>query len=93
MIKNINQESKELLLKILLNLKTEEQAREFLNDLFSSAEVSDLARRAMAAKLLYSEKTYQQIYHLLGMGANTITKVHFKTRGNKVLKEIINELR
>jgi len=89
MIKTINLEAKELLIRIALKLKNEEQAREFFNDLFSSAEVKDFSRRLLATKLLYDGKTFQEIAATLGMGPNTINKVYFKTRGSKILKNLL----
>ena len=89
MKKSIDFEAKELLIQTIDTIRGEENIREFLNDLFSSAEVKDLSRRLMCAKLLFENNTYQQITQLMGMSANTINKIHFKTRGSKLLRKIL----
>lgn len=86
--KGIDQESKDLLINLLMKLKTEDEAEGFLNDFFSSAEVKDLARRVMAAKYLTDEKTYSEVEFLMGMSPGTVNKVHFKTRGSKIIWKI-----
>ena len=91
MSKNIDYDAKDLLIKTLARLDGEENIKEFLNDLFSSAEVKDLSRRLLAAKLLYNGDTYQEISRLMGMSAGTICKFHFKTRGSKVLKDLLSD--
>lgn len=57
-------------------------------DLMSSAEIKDLSRRFMAAKYLRQNKTYQEIRAIMGMGEGTINKIHFKTKGSRVLPHL-----
>jgi len=86
----LNKKAVEKLTKVLPKLKTAEESRQFLQDLMSSSEILDLARRLMATKLLFEGKTYQEIEDLLGMGPLTINKIHFKTRGSKILPTLIS---
>lgn len=86
----LNKKAVEELMKVLPKLKTAEESRQFLQDCMSSSEILDLARRLMAAKLLFEGKTYQEIEDLLGMGPLTINKIHFKTRGSKILPVLIS---
>ncbi len=65
-----------------------EDLEDFFRDLMSSAEIKDLSRRFLAAKLLREGKTYLEVREILGMGETTINKVHFKTRGSKILPDL-----
>ena len=86
----LNKKAVEELTEVIPKLKTAKESRQFLQDLMSSSETLDLARRLMAAKLLYEGKTYQDIEDLMGMGPLTINKIHFKTRGSKNLPTLIS---
>lgn len=89
--RGIDKEAKELLIKIITKLKTSEMVTDFLNDIFSSAEVKDFSRRLLAAKLLFEGKTYEDINSMMGMSAGTINKVHFKTKGSNTLPKLLSD--
>lgn len=72
----------------IAKLKNKKDVRELLNDLLSSSETKDIARRYLAAKLLYKRKTYQEVEEKLSMSPLTINKIHFKTKGSKILPNI-----
>ncbi len=89
-ILEMNKEAKEEWFRTIVKLKTTENAKEFFQDLFSSSEIKDITRRLKCARLLYENKTFQQIEDLIGMGSPTINKIHFKTRGSKILPKLFS---
>lgn len=78
-----------LLYKTVLKLKKEKQVKEFFSDIFSSKEIKDIARRVLAVRRLYTNKTYRDIYFESGMSMTTINKMYFKTKGSKLLRNIL----
>ena len=88
--RGIDQEAKSLLIRTIVKLKTEDESENFLNDFFSSSEVKDLARRLMAAKYLTDQKTYSEIEFLMGMSPGTVNKIHFKTKGSKIVWKLFD---
>jgi TrpR-related protein YerC/YecD len=84
----LNKEAVAELSRALAKVKKDEDILEMIQDLMSSSEIRDLARRLKAARLLYEGKTYQEIEEMLGMSPITINKIHFKTRGSRILKEL-----
>lgn len=86
-----NKESLDLLYEILPKIKNSQVARELLKDLMSSSEVKDLARRLLSAKRLYKGYTYSDINYESGMSSATINKMHFKTKGSRVLQKLLSK--
>lgn len=84
---NIDPKSKRLLLKIIKKLDGDE-IEDLLLSLLSSAEVKDISRRLMAAKLLKECNTYQEIIERMGMSESTVNKIHFKTKGSPVINRL-----
>lgn len=84
----LNRRAIKELIATLSQIKKEDEIEAFLKDLMSSTEITDLARRLLAARWLYGGKTYQEINLEMGMGMATINKVHFKTRGSKILPRV-----
>ncbi|HOX40845.1 MAG TPA: Trp family transcriptional regulator [bacterium] len=82
--RGIDREAKALLIETMARLDGQDKIIEFLNDLFS-AEVKDLSRRLLAAKMLKEGKTYEEIGLLMGMSAGTVNKIHFKTKGSPLI--------
>lgn len=85
--KGIDIESKKLFIETLVKINGEDFL-DFFDSLLSSAELKDISRRLMAAKLLHQESTYDAVVKLMGMGSNTVNKIHFKTKGSPVLKKL-----
>lgn len=83
-----NKEAVKDLYKTTTKLRKSEDTREFFQDLMSSTEIKELARRLLCAKMLYDNQTYFSIEDLLGMSPVTINKIHTKTRGSKILRKI-----
>jgi uncharacterized protein YerC len=85
--KGIDQEAQKLLYEILIAIEKAELA-DFLKSLMSSAEIKDLARRLLSAKLLKENYTFLEIGELMGMSPGTINKVYFKTKGSPVINKL-----
>lgn len=88
--KEIDSESKKLLEDTLNKLKGAELL-ELLKSLLSSAEMKDISRRIMAAKLLKEDVTYSEITHLMGMSASTVNKIYFKTKGSPIINNLFKK--
>lgn len=88
--RGIDQDSKRLFFEILTKINGEE-----FNDLFgsllSSAEIKDISRRLMAAKLLQEKLTYEDVQDILGMSSNTVNKIYFKTKGSPILRQLFRK--
>lgn len=82
--------ARELLFKTIPKLKSAQEAEIFLKDIMSSSEIKDLARRLMSVKSLYSGQTYQEVNLAGGMSMGTINKMHFKTKGSKILPNLLS---
>jgi len=89
--KGIDKEAKQLFIKTLSKFKNSTEVEEFLSDLFSSAEVKDFSRRLLAAKFLMENKTYLEINQNMGMSAGTINKIHFKTKGSSLIRDLFQK--
>jgi TrpR-related protein YerC/YecD len=61
--------------RVLLTLKTEDEAVKFLIDLLTKEEVIKLAKRIKIAQLLLEGKEYRKIQELLNVSHATIAKV------------------
>jgi uncharacterized protein YerC len=85
--KGIDQEAQKLLFDTLIKVEKNE-LDELLRSLVSSAEIKDLARRLLAAKLLKEGNTFLEIGQLMGMSQGTINKVYFKTKGSPLINKL-----
>ncbi len=63
------------LIKTLLALKDKEEAREFLEDLCTPAELAALAGRWKVARMLEDGLSYREIYEKSGVSTATVTRV------------------
>lgn len=63
------------LLRALLALQTEGEARAFLEDLCTVQELRSMARRLQVASLLHQGQTYDQIRQALPVSSATITRI------------------
>ena len=87
-LKTINKKAVDSFCKDLANIDRTRDIKKLLQDLMSSSEIKDIARRLEAAKLLKKGKTYQDIQILLSMSPLTINKVYFKTKGSKIINKL-----
>jgi len=77
--KFMNEET-ELLFDAILSLKTKDDCYRFFEDICTINEMQSIAQRFYIAKLLYEEKTYQEIEEITNASTATISRI------NKCLK-------
>lgn len=63
------------LAEAVLNLKTRDEARRFLRDLMTEAEIREFAKRFEAARLLSENTPYSRIEEKTGLSSTTIARV------------------
>ena len=66
----------EELFSAILSLETEEECRAFFDDVCTVKELSDIAQRLRAAKLLKNGASYTEISRETGMSTATISRVN-----------------
>jgi len=97
MAKKENYPSKDfnLLLKVVLNLKTKKEAQNFFRDLLTLKEINDLAARFKIARLLWQKKlSYQQIAKRCQVSTTTVTRVaHWLFKGMGGYKKALKNLK
>ena len=86
---NIDSKSKKLLLETIARLDGQDSI-DFIYSLLSSAEIKDISRRLMVAKLLKSDATYEAIVDIMGMSESTIGKIHAKTHGSPIISKLFD---
>lgn len=69
-----SKETKELFKAILL-LKTEEEARKFLRDLLTEAEIKEFSNRWKVVRMLNKKTPYETITKETGMSSTTIARI------------------
>lgn len=74
---NKKTESKDLeaLFKVISGLKSKDEVKQFLTDLCTPAELSAMADRWKAARLLTEGMSYREIYEKSGVSTATVTRV------------------
>lgn len=68
------------LLKLLQNIKSEQEARDFLESMFSPEEIETFEKRVKIINMLLKDKSHRDISTKLNVGIATVT------RGAKELK-------
>lgn len=80
------------LYKALTNVKTVDEAKNFLEDLCTMKEIESLAQRIHVAKLLLEKKTYDQITKETDISSATLSRVSRCIRyGNGGYKTILEK--
>ena len=69
-------EKSDRLYQAILTLETEEECYNFFEDLCTVKEISDMAQRLEAAKLLLSGSTYDQIVKAVEISTATISRIN-----------------
>jgi TrpR-related protein YerC/YecD len=69
-----SKEAKELY-SAILKLKGADEVAMFLRDLCTAEEISEMAKRWQAAKMLNQEKSYREIAKKTGLSTTTVTRV------------------
>lgn len=62
------------LLKLLLTIKSEQEARDFLESMFSPEEIETFEKRLEIVKLLLKNKSHREISSKLNVGIATVTR-------------------
>ena len=68
-------EDTQTLFRALLSLKTEEEYRQFLEDVCTVKEITDMAQRLKVARLLRARTSYAVINQETGISTATISRV------------------
>lgn len=69
-------ENTKLLISALLSLKSEQECRNFLEDLMTSKEIVSLSQRLAVARLLCERGKYSQVAESTGASSATIGRVN-----------------
>ena len=69
-------ETIDALFDAILNLETREECYDFFEDLCTVKEISDMAQRLEAAKLLLDGSTYEQIVKTVEISTATISRIN-----------------
>ena len=72
----VKTEQTDLLMKAVLELRTEEDAYRFFEDICTIAELKSIAQRLEVAALLRRKVTYQEIVRITGASSATISRVN-----------------
>ena len=87
-----NSENKRLV-KAVLALETTSEAKRFLRDLMTKAEIVECAKRLQAAELLSQKVPYSEIEKRTGFSSTTVARVaKWLNSGEGGYKAIINKL-
>ncbi len=71
-----DREDTEILLKALVSVETEQEARLLLEDLLTAKEVADLTQRLRVAQLLLNKENYATVSEETGASSATISRVN-----------------
>lgn len=81
------------LIKAILSLKTENEAKSFLRDLLTPAEMKEFTNRFQMAKLLFQGNSYLKVAQKLKTSTTTVTRVaHWLFQGTNGYKTILSRL-
>ena len=69
-------ETIDALFDAILSLETREECYDFFEDLCTVKEISDMAQRLEAAKLLLAGSTYEQIVKTVEISTATISRIN-----------------
>ncbi len=73
---NLNKKEIELLCNAILEIKTMEECKNFLDDLCSIQEINSMAQRILVAKMLKAKNVYTTIANQTGASTATISRVN-----------------
>ena len=88
-------ETIDALFDAILSLETREECYDFFEDLCTVKEISDMAQRLEAAKLLLDGSTYEQIVKTVEISTATISRINrciqYGTGGYRLTIEKVRE--
>lgn len=79
------------LFKSILSLKTEEECKEFFNDLCTVKELNSMTQRIVAAKLLLDGQTYEKIISKTDISSATLSRVSRCVKYGEGYKKILSK--
>ena len=87
-------ETIDALFDAILSLETREECYDFFEDLCTVKEISDMAQRLEAAKLLLDGSTYEQIVKTVEISTATISRINRCIQyGNGGYRQTIEKVR
>lgn len=90
---NWNEKENKQLLKAILSLKSETEAKAFLRDLLTSSEIVECAKRLKTAQMLIDKVPYSTIEIETGFSSTTIARVaKWLSSGKGGYKLILNKI-
>lgn len=90
---NWNEKENKQLLKAVLSLNSESEAKAFLRDLLTSGEIIECAKRLKAAQMLTDKIPYSTIEAETGFSSTTVARVaKWLSNGKGGYKLILNKL-
>ena len=82
------------LIKAFLAIKTEDEARRFLCDLMTRAEIVEFSNRLRAAEMLSEKSPYSLVEQVTGMSSTTVARVQrWLKQGKGGYKMILERLK
>ena len=75
-MKDLNQETIDLLIQAMLSLETPKECEAFLNDLLTINELKSLAQRLYVAKLLKDGRSCVDVTGITGASSATVSRVN-----------------
>ena len=94
-MKNIHTESTKEFFKALLLLESEEDCRDFFEDICTVKELQDISQRLQVARMLDDGKSYQVVSKETGASTATISRVNrclvYGSGGYKKILEKLEE--
>lgn len=75
-MKNFHSELTENLYRAILSLETEEECRNFFEDICTVKELQDVAQRLKVAQMLKDGSSYQEVSRETGASTATISRVN-----------------
>lgn len=80
------------LFEVISKIESEEECREFLQDLCTIKELTDMTQRLQVAKLLDEGKNYKEIQEATGASPATISRVNRCFMYNDGYKDMLKKL-
>ena len=92
-VPKVKNQQTDLLMQAVLELKTEEDAYRFFEDICTIAELKSMAQRLEVATLLRKKVTYQEIARKTGASSATISRVNRAlTYGADGYQQVLNAI-
>ena len=88
-MKETENESLKLLTEVVCSVEKFEECKALLLDLCTRAEIKEMSRRIIAAKMLYSNEQYLTVSNTTGLSTATISRVSRCLKSGKGYSAII----